>query len=119
MAEMRQWCFDHHEEPAMSLTFRRDINTYRADGATFSYVIVNGGGQARVTVYTQDRIHFASDDTTIVTLDREVFSHADDLLRDVKEWAQAFDSSEVDEHNYGGRAIDAVTRSYHALGYTR
>jgi hypothetical protein len=103
----------------MNLTFTQINGKHRADGETFSYVIVRSGKDWEVSVYLQNRLYLESDKTTIVTLDREVRRNTDDLLRDVKAWAQAFDSSAAPEHDYGQRATDATTRSYRELGYTR
>lgn len=106
----------------MSLTFRKIEGTdqRRADGETLSYVIVRMPKSWLVTVYSQQVVEFKSDKTKMVMLKDPVLRRNDDLLRDVTAWANAFETSKIPNPlDYGRRSIDAITRSYRELGYTR
>jgi hypothetical protein len=95
----------------MSLTFNKTNGTngrYRADGETFSHIIVRTGRKWTLTVYTQKREHFASDNTTMVLTDMQVWVAIEESLTLAKEWAQAFDAAEVGEYEIGRRAIAAA-----------
>lgn len=106
----------------MSLTFRKIEGTdqRRADGADLSYVIVKMPKGWLLTVYSQNVLHFESDDTTMVMLKDPIENRNDDLLRDVTAVADAFETSTFNQpFNTTRRMADAVDRAYRALGYTR
>lgn len=109
----------------MSLTFVKvETGNYRADGATFSYLIDQdadrpAGARWRLRIFRQVVLHFASDNTTLTTLGELVGQNSEPRLSDAKAVAQAFETSEFSEHNAQRRLGDALDRAYRALGYTR
>lgn len=106
----------------MSLQFRKIEGTdqRRADGEDVSYVIVKMPKGWLLTVYSQNVVHFESDNTTLVTLKDPVERHNDDLLRDAKAVADAFETSTFNQpFDTRRRLRDAVDRAYRELGYTR
>jgi hypothetical protein len=71
-------------------------------------------------VYSQQVVEFASDNTKLVMLKGPVTNHLDDLLRDLKAIAEAFETSMLTSPWDDARGLgDAISRAYKELGYIR
>jgi hypothetical protein len=90
------------------LTFTKLSGDYRANGEDFVYIVSREARKWTIHIYAQNVMKFASDNTEIILAGEHLHAGVEDSLKLAKEWAQGFESSKANTHDYGRRAIDAA-----------